>query len=273
MNVILVTNDDGIESPGLWAAVGVLLPLGKVVVAAPREQQTSTGRSMPVSSDGRITAYPYTLNGQVVEAYAVGGTPAQAVQHAVLEILPEFPDLVVSGINYGENVGTGVTISGTVGAALEAASEGIPALAVSLQMLTENWYSYENLDFSAAAHFTGLFARSVLEIGLPADADLLKIEVPANATPRTVWRITRQSRCRYYSPYLIREGGWDAKGSLSARIEVNPNSVEPDSDVRAMLYDHVVSVSPLSIDLTSRVDFNVLGKRLGSGILRGQAGS
>ena len=270
MKYILVTNDDGIESPGLWAAVGALLPLGKVVVAAPREQQTSTGRSMPVSSDGRITPYPYTLDGQQVEAYAVGGSPAQSVQHAVLEIMPEYPDLVVSGVNYGENVGTGVTISGTVGAALEAGALGIPALAVSLQMLTENWYSYENLDFSAAAHFTSLFARSVLAMGLPPDADLLKIEIPASANPKTVWRVTRQSRARYYSPYLTREGGWDAKGILSSRIEVNPNDVEPDSDVQAVLYDHVVSVSPLSIDLTSRVDFNVLGKRLGSGILRSQ---
>ena len=142
MTLILVTNDDGIQSPGLWAAAGALLPLGRVVIAAPREQQTSTGRSLPVSSDGRILAYPLEIAGQTLEAYSVGGTPAQAVLHAVLEILPERPDLVVSGINYGENVGSGVTISGTVGAALEAGALGIPALAVSLQMLSENWYSY-----------------------------------------------------------------------------------------------------------------------------------
>ncbi len=99
MALILVTNDDGILSPGLWAAAGAMLGLGRVVVAAPREQQTSTGRSMPTSSDGRIEPYPLEIAGQAVEAYAVGGTPAQAVLHAVLEILPERPDLVISGIN------------------------------------------------------------------------------------------------------------------------------------------------------------------------------
>lgn len=263
MKLILVTNDDGIESPGLWASVGALLPLGKVVVAAPREQQTSSGRSFPTSSDGYITAYAHEIAGQAVEAYAVGGSPAQSVLHGVLEILPEPPALVVSGINYGENVGTGVTISGTVGAAIEAGTLGIPALAVSLQMLSENWFSYENLDFATAAYFTGLFARRVLEQGLPGDADLLKIDIPANATEQTEWRITRQSRSRYYSPYLVREGGWDTRGFISARIKVAAHEVEPDSDVQAILYDQVVSVTPLSVDLTARVDFASLTARLG----------
>lgn len=262
MKLILVTNDDGIASPGLWAAVDALLPLGKVVVAAPREQQTSTGRSMPTTSDGRITPYAHEIAGQAVDAYAVGGTPAQSVLHAVLEILPEPPVLVVSGINYGENVGTGVTISGTVGAAIEAGTLGIPALAVSLQMLSENWFSYEDLDFSTAAYFTGLFAKRVLDQGLPADADLLKIDVPANATTQTEWRITSQSRSRYYSPYMVREGGWDARGFISARIVVNRHEVESDSDVQAILYDQVVSVTPLSVDLTARVDFASLAARL-----------
>jgi 5'-nucleotidase len=260
--MILVTNDDGIQSPGLWAAAGSLLGLGRVVIAAPREQQTSTGRSLPTGSDGRIEAYPLEIAGRSLEAYAVGGTPAQAVLHAVLEILPERPDLVVSGINYGENVGTGVTISGTVGAALEAASLGIPALAVSLQMPSENWYSYENLDFSVSAHFTALFARAVLDKGLPEDADFLKIEVPAQATTETSWKMTRQSRHRYYRPYLIREGGWDEPGFISARIKVQQHEVEPDSDVHALIYEQLVAVTPMSVDLTARVDFTALAARL-----------
>lgn len=262
MKTILVTNDDGIQSPGIWAAAQAVLGLGRVVVAAPREQQTSAGRSLPVASDGRIEPYPLRLDGQDVEAYAVGGTPAQAVLHALLEILPEKPDLVISGINYGENVGSGVTISGTVGAALEAGALGVPALAVSLQMLTENWYSYEEMNFSAAAHFSALFAGMVLEKGLPADADLLKIEVPIHATPATAWKLTRQSRHRYYSPLLIREGGWDERGFVTARVKVRQEDVEPDSDVHALLYEQVVAVTPLSVDLTARVDFGDLDRRL-----------
>jgi len=265
MGLILVTNDDGIESPGLWAAVEALLPLGKVVVAAPRDQQTSAGRSMPAVSDGRITTYPNDYGEQQVQAFAVGGTPAQSVLHAVLEILPELPALVVSGINYGENVGSGVTISGTVGAAIEAATLGIPALAVSLQMVTQDWYTYSALDFSAAAHFTARFARSVLAQGLPADADLLKIDVPLNATPRTAWRITRQSRHRYYIPYTLREGGLEERGSITTQIKVHPHEVEPDSDVQAIQFEQVVSVTPLSVDLTARVDFESLAARLSGG--------
>jgi 5'-nucleotidase len=114
--------------------------------------------------------------------YAVGGTPAQAVLHAVLEILPAKPDLVVSGINYGENVGVGITISGTVGAALEAAALGIPALAASLETDPSHHHSYsEEVDFSTAAVFTAFFGRLLLERRMPPDADVLKID--GRATP------------------------------------------------------------------------------------------
>lgn len=262
MKLILVTNDDGIDSPGLLAAAGALLPLGQVIVAAPREQQTSSGRSMPPASDGRIEKRGLVWDGQALEAYAVGGTPAQAVLHAVLEILPRRPDLVVSGINYGENVGTGVTISGTVGAALEAGALGLPALAVSLQLLSENWYSYDRIDFAAAAHFCAYFAARVLSAGLPPDADLLKIEVPVEATSATAWRLVRQSRQRYYNPYAIRPGGLEESGSLSARVKVDHDRLEPDSDVHALVVDKVVAVTPMSVDLTARVDWEDLRRRL-----------
>src|SRR3972149_2595964 len=130
---ILLTNDDGIQSPGLWIAAKALSELGFVHVVAPRDQFSGAGRSLPITSDGLIRAQPMHVNGQDWTVYSVGGTPAQAVLHAILEVLPKPPELVVSGINYGENLGTGVTVSGTVGAALEAASLGIPALAISLE--------------------------------------------------------------------------------------------------------------------------------------------
>jgi 5'-nucleotidase len=262
MRLILVTNDDGIDSPGILVAAGALLPLGQVIVAAPREQQSSTGRSLPPGSDGRVERRELCWQGQAIEAYAVGGTPAQAVLHAVLEILPRRPDIVVSGINYGENVGSGVTISGTVGAALEAGALGLKALAVSLQILSEKWFSYENLDFSTAAHFCALFTRLVLERGLPADADLLKIEVPVEATPETPWKLVRQSRQRYYNPYLVRPGEMHEPGSIAARVRVDETTLEPDSDVHALVYEKVVAVTPMSVDLTARVDFGELDKRI-----------
>ena len=135
---ILLTNDDGINSPGLWAAAAALSHLGYVTVAAPREQSTSMGRSMPPASDGKLIPVKMRIAEQDWTVYAVGGTPAQAVFHAVEELLPQKPDLVVSGINYGENVGSGITISGTVGAASgtdgsaadDSAADGVGAVAV-----------------------------------------------------------------------------------------------------------------------------------------------
>ena len=119
---ILLTNDDGILSPGLWAAAASLSKLGFVTVTAPREQSSGAGRSLPSTSDGTIQEQRVQVNGQAWTVYSIGGTPAQTVLHGIYEVMPAKPDLVVSGINYGENVGTGVTISGTVGAAMEAAS-------------------------------------------------------------------------------------------------------------------------------------------------------
>ena len=124
--LILITNDDGVHSKGLWAAAEALAALGEVLVVAPEEEQSSTGRSLPRSSLGRIRKVEAEVNGQMVTGYSVHGSPAQTVQHALLELVPRPPDLVVSGINYGENIGTSVTISGTVGAAFEAAAFGIP---------------------------------------------------------------------------------------------------------------------------------------------------
>src|SRR5512142_579577 len=178
---ILLTNDDGINSPGLWAAAAALGHLGYVTVAAPRDQATSMGRAMPPASDGKITPVQMRIGEQDWTVYAVGGTPAQAVFHAVEELLPEKPDLVVSGINYGENVGSGITGSGTVMAALEGAAHGIPALAMSAQLLAETWYDYSDLDFSGAAHFTEFFARKLLEGELPPDMAVLKVDVPYKA--------------------------------------------------------------------------------------------
>jgi len=119
---ILLTNDDGIDSPGLWAAAESLSEIGYVWVAAPRDQYSAAGRSMPLSSDGLIHIKELVVNGKEWKIYAVGGSPAQTVQHAIFEIMPTKPDIVVSGINYGLNLGQGITVSGTVGAAMEAAS-------------------------------------------------------------------------------------------------------------------------------------------------------
>jgi len=207
---ILLTNDDGILSPGLWAAAASLSKLGFVTVTAPREQYSGAGRSMPSSSDGIIQEQRVQVNGQEWGVFAVGGSPAQTVLHAVYEVMKHKPDLVVSGINYGENVGSGITISGTVGAALEAASLGIPAMAVSLEADTKYHMSYSaDVNFSVAAGFTALIARLLLEKKFPADVNVLKVEIPSDATVNTPWQLTRVSRQRYYEPVAPERASWN----------------------------------------------------------------
>ena len=250
---ILLTNDDGIRSPGLWAAAEGLSALGYVHVVAPREQQTGMGRSLPTSSDWIIIPQKLTVHGKEWMVYAVGGTPAQAVLHGILEVMPSPPDLVVSGINYGENLGTSVTISGTVGAALEAASLGIPALAASLQVPSHYYMSYATeVDFSAARHFVALFARKILEQGLPPDVDVLKLDVPDSATPETPWEITRQSRQRYYRPLKPMRQSLEEPGTVGYELAVRLEDETHDSDIYTLLVKQHVSVAALSIDMTTR---------------------
>jgi 5'-nucleotidase len=256
---ILLTNDDGIKSPGLWAAAEALEKLGFVTVAAPREQSSGMGRSLPASSDGTIHKEKLTVGGREWTVYAVGGSPAQAVLHGILEIMPQRPDLVVSGINYGENVGTGVTISGTVGATLEAASHGIPGLAASLETPREHHTSYSTgVDFSAASFFTAYFARQLLEKRFPADVDVLKLDVPSDATPQTPWEVTRVARQRYYLPIRPERQSWDEPAFVDYREAADLKNEKHDTDVYVLRIKKCVSVSPLSLDLTARTDFEAL---------------
>ncbi len=258
---ILLTNDDGIQSPGLWAAAEALSALGYVTVAAPREQSSGMGRSLPGTSDGIIQAETLVVHGQAWTVYAVGGSPAQAVLHATLEIMPQPPDLVVSGINYGENIGLGVTISGTVGAAMEAAALGYKALAVSLQTDQKYHLSYSReVEFAAAAQFTAKFARLLLEKQFSEEVQVLKVEVPSAATIETPWEVCRLARQRYYEPIKPDRASWDAPTTVGYREAARLENEPADTDVYVMRKKGCVAVTPLSLDLTSRVDLSALEK-------------
>ncbi len=252
---ILLTNDDGIKSPGLWAAAEALSDLGFVTVAAPQEQSSGMGRSLPSTSDGIIRTKVMRICGKEWTVHAVGGSPAQAVLHGILEIMPQRPDLVVSGINYGENVATGVTISGTVGAALEAASHGIPALAMSLETDREHHHRIPRRSISQPQPGSRptLPAR-LLEKHFPPDVDLLKVDVPSNATNQTPWQVTRIARQRYYLPVPPKRKSWDQPGTVDYVEGAILDDEYKGSDVYVLRVQREVSVTPLSLDLTSRVD-------------------
>lgn len=251
--LILVVNDDGITSPGLWAATKALMPLGDVLVVAPNRQWSGAGRAMPHDVTGKLQHVGQRIDGIEVAAYAVDGSPAQCVQHGVLELSPRMPSLVVSGINSGANLSIEVTISGTVGAALEAGAFGIPALAVSLEMDQAHYLSDNHeADYTAAQAYIRQFAQQVLAYGLPHGVDALNINIPADAAPSTPWRRTRLSRHRYFDP--LPPDRASGKGRPRYKHIEHPEHTEIDSDIRAIVVDRMVSITPLSLDMTAPAD-------------------
>ena len=254
MPLILVTNDDGIESPGLSAAVEAVLPLGEVIVVAPSSQQTSAGRGLHGDKNGSLQRADLNIGGRIVTAYHCDCSPASAVLHA-FDVLFHIkkPDLLISGINYGENLGTNVTISGTVGAALQAASHGVPGLAMSLQTDIGNHRKYAELEWGAATHFCNIFASFMLNAKLPPDVDVLNVNVPAAATIKTLWKVTRLSRQGYFVNYLADPHHASKIGEAVCQFGFDEETLELDSDIRAVC-SNLVSVTPVSMDLTSRMD-------------------
>jgi 5'-nucleotidase len=248
--LIVLTNDDGIKSPGLYALARTMLTLGDVLIVAPLYQQTSMGRAF--TGTGRITPVEYSVDGKHVRAFAVAATPAIAVRNAILLYAERTPALLVSGINYGENVANGVTISGTVCAAIEGATHRVPALAVSQATPVGFHTSYSSLiNFTAAADFARFFARRILVRGMPKGADVVNLNVPEGATKQTPWRWTRVSRNNFFHS-VVRQGkqGQYLKGY---EVDLDRETPERDSDVRAVVVDQVVSITPLTFDLTARV--------------------
>lgn len=261
--LIAVTNDDGIRSPGLRAAVEAVHDLGETIVMAPSEQQTATGRGLSVDRGEAFRRTTFDLNDTSVTAYHCRCTPAHAVLHG-FDVLTggRRPDLLMAGINYGENLGHNVTLSGTIGAALQGAAMGVPSLALSLQTDVRYHFEYGEVDWAGAKHFARLFARKMLECRLPDDVDVLKVDVPADATPETPWRVTRVAGQSYY---LLRSEKLHPETRLDDRevvIEIDDESLTRDSDICAVARDRIVSVTPLSLDLTSRTDLSSLSSLL-----------
>ena len=179
---ILVTNDDGVRAPGILALAQALQPLGEVTIAAPSENQSGKGHSI-VTSDP-IFVDQVTLPGGL-RAFSLGATPATCVKVAVRALMTERPDLVVSGINRGYNLGMVTYVSGTVGAAREAALLGIPAIASSLAV--------EETNYAPAADIVKQVAEVVRQRGLDAGT-LLNVNIPAGAAGAIKGiQVTRQS--------------------------------------------------------------------------------
>jgi 5'-nucleotidase len=250
---ILVTNDDGIYASGLRAAARGVKNLGEVTVAAPTGQKSGVGRSVSVFEPLRFAKVD--LEGQ--KAYAVTGTPTDSVIIGIFAIMKCMPDLVVSGINVGENISTDtVTTSGTIGAALEAASYGIPSIAASIQVVDQgdkfDTHHGTKYSFDVASRLLRRIASNVLEHGLPEGVDLLNLNVPAGATDDTEVVLTRLARKIFKTSVQER---FDPRGRPYYWIDGELICFNAEgTDVQTVYQERKISITPLTLDSTSRID-------------------
>jgi len=255
--LILVTNDDGVHSPGLHAAAEAVAGLGDLLLVAPATQQTAMSRAFVTDGEaGVIKRAVVHIAGRAVPGYAVSGSPVMAVTHAVLELADRPIALCVSGINYGENIGGAIGVSGTVGAAFEADALGIPAIAAAITAQVSEWRTFGTVDWTAARYFTRLLARQVLENGMPEGVSVLNLNVPRGATTRTELRRTVQSQ----QPYYVRRGPASARPldqpyQFPVEVVVDRDRLEPGTDIHAIVCDQVASVTPLTWQMTAHTDW------------------
>ncbi|MCZ7401116.1 MAG: 5'/3'-nucleotidase SurE [Candidatus Methanoperedens sp.] len=261
MNKILLTNDDGVYSTGLKAAYDSVCDLGEVTVVAPSTQKSGVGRGISIFEPLRVSEA--NVNG--FKAYAVAGTPTDSVIIGLFSILKENPDLVLSGFNIGENISTDtVTTSGTIGAALEAASYGIPALAASIQVIDEgdkfDDHREYNYDFDVGVKIVNRIAKKVISKGLPHGVDLLNINIPKHASMDTEIEITRLAPKIFITGV---EERFDPRGRPYYWINGDLiRDAEEGTDVKAVMKKGHISVTPLTLDSTARVDFKEIEELL-----------
>ena len=230
---ILVTNDDGFRSDGIQALARALRKIGDVTIVAPTIEASAIGHALTLR-------HPLRLESVAENVYAVDGTPTDCVNIAVAQVFKGLPDLVVSGINKGWNLGDDVTYSGTVAGALEAALLGVPAMAVSLRQTRGDY------DFSHAARAAAQLANAIRERPLPPRT-FLNINVP-KGLPKG-FRATVQAKRNHVTSVAERH---DPKGRPYYWIEEGQNHWQPHdrSDYQAVR-DGFVSVTPLHPDLTA----------------------
>jgi 5'-nucleotidase len=239
---ILVTNDDGVTSPGLLALVQSLAPQNKITVFTPDRNWSASGHVKTLDRPLRVKE---THLADGFPALTTDGAPSDCVALALLGVIPDAVDLVVSGINPGENVGHDMTYSGTVTAAMEAVIGGIPAIAISLQVANP---APQSLDFSAAAHFAREIVQRVQRFGLPVGA-LLNVNVPPLPLDAIQGiQITRLGQRLYLDKLVSR---LDPRNRPYYWIGGEPPSGVPDEGTDfGALARGFVSITPLQLDLT-----------------------
>jgi 5'/3'-nucleotidase len=237
---LLLTNDDGHFSPGIHRLAEALAPLGEVVIVAPEIEASAVGHALTLRR-------PLRLEHVRPGVWAVDGTPTDCVNVAIAEVLHGAPDLVVSGINKGLNIGDDVTYSGTVAGALEAALLGLPAMAISLEFTRGDW------DFGPAAGIALDLARNLLAHPLPTRT-FLNVNVP-QGRPAGL-RVTVQAKRNHITKVDRR---LDPRLRPYFWIDEAEDDWEPhDQSDHQAIRDGFVSVTPLQPDLTDRAALSMV---------------
>lgn len=236
---VLLTNDDGVLAPGLMALAREMSRAAETFVVAPEQERSATSHAITLHKPLRVTRMAATETG--LPTWSTNGTPADCVVLAVLDLLGSPPDVVVSGINAGANLGMDTIYSGTVSAAVEAALFGISAVAISV-------VGFEDMHWEPAAKFAADLVKEIERRGLPPDS-FLNVNVPNRpAAELTGVEVTRQSSRRYVNRLEKRA---DPRGRdyywLTGSVEDGDSA--PGTDVRAVAEGRI-SVTPLRLDMT-----------------------
>ncbi|MFQ6077444.1 MAG: 5'/3'-nucleotidase SurE [Candidatus Bathyarchaeia archaeon] len=247
MPTILLINDDGIRSVGLIALKRCLEGLGEIVVVAPGDERSGIGKALTTFECVKIVE---TRLSDGSKAYATTGTPADALLLAINKILKRPPDLLVAGINLGPNLGIDDLLnSGTLGAALEAAIHGVPAIAVSYctQEIIERRAGKAGVtleDLELTATLAQKTVEYVLREGMPSDVDIISLNVPEKADPKRVV-ITTLSYKGYGDIHTKQGEGYRIRDwTLSSYPEG-----EPGTDVHAITKEKCISITPIKVRL------------------------
>ena len=239
--LILVTNDDGINAPGIRTLISVVKDIGDVIVVAPDSPQSGMGHAITINStlhSSRITP----KNSEIIE-YSCSGTPADCVKLAINELMPRKPDLCVSGINHGSNSSINVIYSGTMSAAVEAGIEGVPAIGFSL--LDYSW----NADFSQSKDFIRKITLNALNKGIPKGV-VLNVNIPAvNKSDIKGVKICRQAMAYWVEEFDKRKNPLGQEYYWLTGKFVNKDQGE-DTDEWA-LKNNYISIVPVEFDLTA----------------------
>ena len=239
--LILVTNDDGINAPGIRTLISVIKDIGDVIVVAPNSPQSGMGHAITINStlhSSRITP----KNSEIIE-YSCSGTPADCVKLAINELMPRKPDLCVSGINHGSNSSINVIYSGTMSAAIEAGIEGVPAIGFSL--LDYSW----NADFSQSKDFIRKITLNALNNGIPKGV-VLNVNIPAvKKSDIKGVKICRQAKAYWVEEFDKRKNPLGQEYYWLTGKFVNKDQGE-DTDEWA-LKNNYISIVPVEFDLTA----------------------